>query len=124
MEDADNICKNYFEIRKEIELFSKNVAKKKEIIVLSKADLFDSEMIDFIKQKIQKELKVKKIFVISTVSNFNIEELKNYLIEKVDTKINKTLQKDENIKIYDLKKIDDPNFYKIIEINDFEFEVK
>jgi GTPase involved in cell partitioning and DNA repair len=124
MEEPDNISKNYFEIRKEIELFSKNVAKKKEIIVLSKADLFDSEMIDFIKNNVQKELKVKKIFVISTLSNLNIENLKNYLIEKIDTKVIQKIQKDKTIKIYDLKNIDDPNFYKITEINDFEFEVK
>jgi GTPase involved in cell partitioning and DNA repair len=69
LQELDNITKNYFEIRKEIENFSKSVAKKPEVIVLSKADLFDAETIDFIKDIIKKEIKAKNIFVISAASH-------------------------------------------------------
>jgi ethanolamine utilization protein EutP (predicted NTPase) len=45
------------------------LAEKEEILVLSKADLFDDEMIDYIKSELKKSLKVKKeIFVISAPS--------------------------------------------------------
>jgi len=70
------------EIRKELKIFSDKLAKKEEIIILTKADLFDKEMIDFIKKDLTKKLKKKQILVISTITHENIEELKNFLIDK------------------------------------------
>lgn len=55
----DDIVSNYKTIRKELENYSESLAKKEEIIVLSKADLFDDEMIEFIKKDLKEKLKLK-----------------------------------------------------------------
>ncbi|MDR2411691.1 MAG: hypothetical protein LBD88_03875 [Candidatus Peribacteria bacterium] len=88
----DKVFKDYIDIRKELEYFSnplstsflvgegKSLAKKKEIIVFSKADLLDKEMKEHIVSEFKKIHKRKKIFVVSAVTGEGIEELKDYLI--------------------------------------------
>lgn len=53
----DDIVGNYKTIRNELEKYSENLANKEEILVLSKADLFDDEMIDYIKKDLKAKLK-------------------------------------------------------------------
>jgi GTPase involved in cell partitioning and DNA repair len=43
----DKAFTDYTDIRKELEYFSNTLAEKEEILVLSKADLLDKEMLDF-----------------------------------------------------------------------------
>jgi len=62
----DNIITNYQNIRKELENFSKELAKKEEIIVLTKTDLLDKEMLDYLTKELGKKIKKKKIFAISS----------------------------------------------------------
>jgi GTP-binding protein len=69
LQELDKIVENYKDIRAELKSFSKELAKKEEIVVFSKADLFDKEMIDYIKKEFKKITKVKKIFVISAPGN-------------------------------------------------------
>ncbi|MBP8016528.1 GTPase ObgE [Candidatus Gracilibacteria bacterium] len=134
IQELDKIEKNYLEIRKELKIFSDKLAKKEEIIILTKADLFDKEMIDFIKKDLTKKLKKKQILVISTITHENIEELKNFLIDKYCKKQirNKNLKtengkgkiEDKEIKIYDLKMDKDKNDYEIKDLGNMTFEIK
>ncbi len=134
IQELDKIEKNYLEIRKELKIFSDKLAKKEEIIILTKADLFDKEMIDFIKKDLTKKLKKKQILVISTITHENIEELKNFLIDKYCKKQirNKNLKtenwkwkiEDKEIKIYDLKMDKDKNDYEIKDLWNMTFEIK
>lgn len=124
----DQAFKDYEDIRKELEHFSKELAKKDEIIVLSKADLLDKDMIEMIKKEFKKKYPKKKIFVISSASSYWLEDLKDFLIDKI--KIGKIIDKDvdnikkENeIKVYDLKEDKDPNDYKIKYIWDLKFQI-
>jgi GTP-binding protein len=61
---------DYEDIRKELEYFSKDLAKKEEIIVLTKADLLDKEMLDYMHSEFKKKYKKKKIFVISSATAY------------------------------------------------------
>jgi GTP-binding protein len=55
----DNIVENYKTIRNELEKYSKTLGKKEEIVVLSKADLFDDDMAEFIRKDVKDKLKLK-----------------------------------------------------------------
>jgi GTP-binding protein len=44
----DKVFTDYTDIRKELELFSSELAEKEEIVVFSKADLLDKEIKDYI----------------------------------------------------------------------------
>ncbi|EKD66290.1 MAG: GTPase ObgE [uncultured bacterium (gcode 4)] len=122
LQELDKIVQNYKDIRWELKSFSKELAKKEEIVVFSKADLFDKEMIDYIKKEFKKITKVKKIFVISAPMSLWIEELKDFLIDNyaVDTPKEKVEIK-KDLKIYDLKEVSER--FKIIDKWDLEFEV-
>ena len=119
----DKIFIDYKEIRKELELFSKTIAKKKEIIVLSKADLLDKEMKKFILSEFKKKIKRKRVFILSSATWEGVEELKNYLIDTVK-KQSLTTKKGgkEEMKVFDLKQ-EDERAYRIRYIRDFTFEV-
>jgi GTPase involved in cell partitioning and DNA repair len=75
----DKVFDDYTDIRKELEYFSKlyltspdkeekNLIKKEEIIVFSKADLLDKEMKEHVVSEFKKKYKKKKIFVISAAT--------------------------------------------------------
>lgn len=74
-----NVVKDYHTIRGELEKFSDELLKKKEIILLTKTDLVDAAVL---KKKI-KELKPcnKDIVSVSLLDEKSIEELKNLLIK-------------------------------------------
>ena len=74
----DQIFQDYEDIRKELEYFSPELAKKEEIIWLSKADLLDSEMKKFILWEFKKRYPNKKVFIISSATWEWVEELKDY----------------------------------------------
>ena len=64
----DEVFSDYTDIRKELELFSDTLLEKEEIIVLSKADLLDSEMKEHIVSEFRKKYSNKTIFVISAAT--------------------------------------------------------
>lgn len=78
----DQIFDDYDKIRLELEKFSPELANKEEIVVFSKSDLLDSEMIEFIKDEFKKKYWNKKFFVISSAWNLWLEELKDFLIDR------------------------------------------
>lgn len=120
----DNIFTDYKEIRKELEKFSTKISKKKEIIVLSKADLLDKEMKKFILSELKKKIPRKRTFIVSAATGEWIEELKNYLIDNVK-KESLTTKKDDSskMKVFDLKNLSDESYFKVNYIEDLTFEV-
>ncbi len=124
----DQAFTDYTDIRKELEYFSPELAEKEEVIVLSKADLLDKEMINYIKWEFTKKYKKKKIFVISSATSQGLDELKDYLIDNYSKNI-EVLEDEvkdvniEEIKLYDLTQEKDPNDYKYKYIWDLTFEI-
>ena len=74
--------KNYETVRNEIIKYGKKIASKKEIIVISKADLFNSDKENVIKKV--KNLIDSDIFVISSLNNEGLEELIDNLFSSVN----------------------------------------
>jgi len=103
----DKVFEDYINIRYELEAFSKDLTKKEEIIVFSKADLLDKEMKDFIVSEFKKRFKKDKIFVISSATNEWISELIDFLIDNYAKEWvwqeNVKLINEEKLKVYDLK---------------------
>ncbi len=98
----DQIFQDYEDIRKELEYFSPELAKKEEIIWLSKADLLDSEMKKFILWEFKKRYPNKKVFIISSATWEWVEELKDYFIDNFAKQSEETDLKEKNIKIISL----------------------
>ncbi|MEE2695334.1 MAG: GTPase ObgE [Pseudomonadota bacterium] len=79
---SNQILKNYKMIRKELELYSKQVSKKKEIILLTKCDLLNKDSINQRIALLKKNTR-SKIIAVSSHADFGMEELKTYLIKSV-----------------------------------------
>ena len=77
-----NIIKNYFKIRKELAKYSKNLIKKREIIVFNKIDILNENEISLKINVFKKEIK-KNIYKISAVQNKGLVEIKRLLIKNV-----------------------------------------
>ncbi len=123
----DQAFTDYSDIRKELEYFSPELAMKEEVIVLTKADLLDSEMIEYIKKEFIKKYPKKKIFVISSATSYGLEELKDFLVDNY-SKNSELLVEDsddlEEIKLFDLKDQKDSNDFRVKYLWDYVFEVK
>ncbi|MDD2871620.1 MAG: GTPase ObgE [Candidatus Gracilibacteria bacterium] len=102
----DKVFSDYTDIRKELELFSSDLANKEEIIVFSKADLLDKEMKDFIVSEFKARFN-KQVFVISAATGEGIGELIDFLIDNYSKEVVETDDESEDIvrdlKVYDLK---------------------
>ena len=116
MNELDNIVKNYLDIRHELESFSPALAKKEELILLTKSDLFDDEMISFVKHELEKVVKDRVIMVISAGAFKGIDTLKDYLIDHYATSTQEQTPDDtiDATRIYDLKDKKDTNDYRLI----------
>lgn len=108
----DQVFEDYKNIRKELEFFSEDLAKKEELIVFSKADLLDEEMKDFIVSEFKKKYKKDNIFIISAATWEGIEELKDYLVDNYTTALKQEEvieDRDDTskLKVYNLKESSD-----------------
>jgi len=123
----DQVFDDYIDIRKELELFSPDLANKEELVVFSKADLLDDEMKDFIVSEFKSKFD-KEVFVISAATGEGIPELTDYLINNYakDVIDASELDKDEikEIKVYDLKDNVNPKAVEVKYLWDFKFEAK
>jgi GTP-binding protein len=119
------------------------MAAKEEMIILSKIDILSTEDIAEKKAYFEKETGKKVLFSISAGAYIHIDELKNYLVEKIDdpilsrgTYIAPAVTEDiesgmqnagEKIpnytKIYDLKAKNDPRKFKLSRESDGMFVV-
>ena len=124
----DNVFQDYEDIRKELKFFSDDLGKKEEIIVFSKADLLDDEMKDFISKEFKKKYKIKKVFVISSVTQEGIEEIKDYLVDNYSVSLTQEEQeellkeKNDEIKVYNLKENEDTRNIKVEYVWDLKFK--
>jgi len=76
--DTRDPLKDYEIIRQELKAYSKELAKKPEVIVLNKCELTDSkELVQQVKKMAQK--KKKKFFAISAVTGEGVSELLDHL---------------------------------------------
>ena len=78
----DDLFISYNQVRKELSKYSKDLVKKKEIVVLNKTDLIDE---DEKKEKIKKlKNKLKKnIFLMSTMDKKSVSDIKSKLVNYV-----------------------------------------
>lgn len=81
---SDNIAKNYKTIRKEIKKYSPKLAKKNEIIALTKCEILNEVEIEEKRKIVETETKGKaKIFTISSVAKIGLSELLRELKKEV-----------------------------------------
>lgn len=133
------IVENYTTIRSELEKWSSEMAEKEELILLSKKDIVDPEMLDEMKAYFEKKTGKKIFLSISAGAYLGIDELKDLLIERIpETKYTppRVLEDEEGylteqtttpessgVKTYDLKRKTDPKRCTITRREDGDFEV-
>ena len=78
----DDLIKSYKQIRRELGEYSKELLRKKEIIVLNKIDLLSKEDLKIKKKKFEEKLR-KKIIELSTLDKKLINKLKISLLKNV-----------------------------------------
>ena len=123
----DEIFEEYTWIRNELEKFSKILSDKKEIILLSKIDEADSEIVDYYKKELEKRFN-KEVYSISSFTHEWLENIKDLLIKitperEVPEEINEKEENEEVLK-YDLKNVRDANNHKIITLENWKLEIK
>ena len=75
----ENVVSNYKTIRNELKSYNVDLKKKPEIVVLNKSDLLENEDIKKVKKSLMKITK-NKIYIISTITNDGIDELKEVIL--------------------------------------------
>ena len=70
----ETIAKNYKVIRNELKRYSPKLSRKKELVILNKADVFSPAQCETIKKKLEKDLE-KDVLLISAAANQNIDNL-------------------------------------------------
>ena len=78
----EDILENYLKIRNELSKYSKNLLKKKEIIVFNKIDIINTSKIKEKINNFKKKIK-KNIYKISVIQNKGLETLKQIIISNV-----------------------------------------
>ena len=74
-----NVVSNYKTIRNELKSYNVDLKKKPEIVVLNKSDLLENEDIKKVKKSLMKITK-NKVYIISTITNEGIDELKQVIL--------------------------------------------
>ena len=75
----ENVVSNYKTIRNELKSYNVDLKNKPEIVVLNKSDLLENEDIKKVKKSLMKITK-NKIYIISTITNDGIDELKEVIL--------------------------------------------
>ena len=78
----DDLFISYNQVRKELSKYSKDLVKKKEIVVLNKTDLIDEEEKKEKIKKLKDKLK-KNIFLMSTMDKKSVSDIKSKLVNYV-----------------------------------------
>ena len=78
----DDLFISYNQVRKELSKYSKDLVKKKEIVVLNKTDLIDEEEKKEKIKKLKNKLK-KNIFLMSTMDKKSVSNIKSKLVNYV-----------------------------------------
>ena len=78
----DDLFISYNQVSKELSKYSKDLVKKKEIVVLNKTDLIDEEEKKEKIKKLKNKLK-KNIFLMSTMDKKSVSDIKSKLVNYV-----------------------------------------
>mgnify|MGYP001282840193 FL=1 len=78
----DDLFISYNQVRKELSKYSKDLVKKKEIVVLNKTDLINEEEKKEKIKKLKNKLK-KNIFLMSTMDKKSVSDIKSKLVNYV-----------------------------------------
>ena len=78
----DDLFNSYNQVRKELSKYSKDLVKKKEIVVLNKTDLIDEKEKKEKIKKLKNKLK-KNIFLMSTMDKKSVSDIKSKLVNYV-----------------------------------------
>ena len=78
----DDLFISYNQVRKELSKYSKDLVRKKEIVVLNKTDLIDEEEKKEKIKKLKNKLK-KNIFLMSTMDKKSVSDIKSKLVNYV-----------------------------------------
>jgi len=78
----EDLEKTYRQVKKELEKYSKELLKKKEIIVLNKTDLVDKKKINEIVKSFKKNKK-SEVITVSTIDKKSIKKIKAKLLSYV-----------------------------------------
>ncbi len=78
----ENLEKSYNQIRNELRKYSKELLKKKEVIVLNKIDLIDKKDVNKIMKKFSKNKK-SEVVSLSTFNKDSISKIKSKLLNYV-----------------------------------------
>ena len=79
---AENIENTYQQVKNELASYSKEILKKKEIIVLNKTDLLDKKKIEEIVNNFSKD-KNSEVATLSTLDKESISKIKSKLLSYV-----------------------------------------
>ena len=77
-----DLINSYKEVRNELGKYSKNLLKKKELIVFNKIDLISKKNLEDKKEKFIKKKK-KNVLTLSTLNKSSVSQLKSKLIKNV-----------------------------------------
>jgi len=94
------MVENYRIIRGELEKWSEEMGGKDELIIFSKADICDAEMLEEMVKYFEKETGKKVALTISAGAYIRIDALKDLLITKIPEKkkmVHTPLEDDEGI---------------------------
>ena len=78
----NNLINSYKQVRDELGKYSKNLLKKREIIVFNKVDLLEKREIEIKKKEFMSKIK-KKIFLLSTFDKKLVKSIKSKIINYV-----------------------------------------
>jgi Predicted GTPase len=78
----NNLINSYKQVRDELGKYSKNLLKKREIIVFNKVDLLEKREIEIKKKEFMSKIK-KKIFLLSTLDKKLVKSIKSKIINYV-----------------------------------------
>lgn len=81
---SNDVADSYKKIRKELENYSSEIAKRAEVIALTKCDGLDQEMIDMQLQALGEVAPDSKIFTISSSAHQGLKEVLRALKDQVD----------------------------------------
>lgn len=78
--DADDIKKQYRILLGELEKFNPELLDKKRLLAITKSDMLDEELMDQLKKELPKDI---PSVMISSVTGFNLEKLKDMLWQAI-----------------------------------------
>ena len=81
---SDNPVDTYLKINEELKKHSEALAHRYQIVVLNKIDAVEEEKTQLVLEEFQKMLPNEKIFTMSAATKENVDELLQYISQKVD----------------------------------------